>query len=192
MPSSKERLELLESDLKATPLRISVYHDLPFAIFWYDPGEEKKMRKEIDLLSTRLGNEGKNIVRLSLADILWDAIKENDDLESLIEDEKRQGFAKVQDLIYTYLTDPDFTPLENLLADKLNQLDPEKDLVFIVRVASLSPSIYPISQLMGMMQGKTKVPAVLFYPGCYDGVTGLRYMCIENRVAVGNYRVKIY
>lgn len=192
MPSSKERLELLESDLKATPLRISVYHDLPFAIFWYDPVEEKKMRKEIDLLSTRLENEGKIIVRLSLADILWDAIEENDDLQDLIKDEKNRGFAKAQDLIYTYLTDLDFTPLENLLADKLNQLDPEKDIVFIVRVASLSPSIYPISQLMGMMQGKTKIPSVLFYPGCYDGAIGLRYMCIENRVAVGNYRVKIY
>jgi hypothetical protein len=32
MSSLKERIELLESDLKAVPLRISVYHDLPFAI----------------------------------------------------------------------------------------------------------------------------------------------------------------
>ena len=40
MSSLKERIELLESDLKAVPPRISVYHDLPFAILRYDPGDE--------------------------------------------------------------------------------------------------------------------------------------------------------
>ena len=37
MSSLKERIELLENDLKAVPPRISVYHDLPFAILRYDP-----------------------------------------------------------------------------------------------------------------------------------------------------------
>ena len=32
MSSLKSRIELLETDLKAVPPRISVYHDLPFAI----------------------------------------------------------------------------------------------------------------------------------------------------------------
>ena len=40
MSSLKERIELLENDLKAVPQRISVYHDLPFAILRYEPTEE--------------------------------------------------------------------------------------------------------------------------------------------------------
>ena len=40
MSSLKDRIELLEDDLKAVPPRISVYHDLPFAILRYDPSEE--------------------------------------------------------------------------------------------------------------------------------------------------------
>ena len=44
MSSLKNRIELLENDLKADPPRISVYHDLPFAIFRYDPEEEWKLR----------------------------------------------------------------------------------------------------------------------------------------------------
>ena len=40
MSSLKERIELLENDLKAIPSRISVYHDLPFAILRYDPTDE--------------------------------------------------------------------------------------------------------------------------------------------------------
>ena len=40
MLSLKERIDLLERDLTAVPPRISVYHDLPFAILRYDPDEE--------------------------------------------------------------------------------------------------------------------------------------------------------
>ena len=53
MSSLKERIELLESDLKAVPPRISVYHDLPFAILRYDPSDEWELRREIRLLATR-------------------------------------------------------------------------------------------------------------------------------------------
>ena len=37
MSSLKDNIAPLESDLKAVPPRISVYHDLPFAIMRYNP-----------------------------------------------------------------------------------------------------------------------------------------------------------
>ena len=61
MSSLKERIELLESDLKAVPPRISVYHDLPFAILRYDPDEEWELRREVKLLATRLEAAGKEV-----------------------------------------------------------------------------------------------------------------------------------
>lgn len=193
MLSFSERLALLENDLKATPIRVSTYHDLPFAIFQYPPKDEYKMRKEIFLLSKRLKNTGKNVVNISLAEILWEAIEKNDTIENIANDEKSQKFLKVQDIIYTYLTDAEFTPLPDLLAEKLSSCNPKKDIAFIVRAACLAPSIYPISQLMSQMQGRTEVPSVLYYPGCREeGFTGLRYMCMEDRVTIGSYRVKIY
>jgi len=36
MSSLKNKIDPLESDLKAVPPRINVYHDLPFAIMRYD------------------------------------------------------------------------------------------------------------------------------------------------------------
>ena len=48
MSSLNNRIELLENDLKAIPPRISVYHDLPFAIFRYDPEEEWTLRRKHD------------------------------------------------------------------------------------------------------------------------------------------------
>ena len=61
MLSLKERLELLESDLAATPPRISVYRDLPFAIVRYDPGDEWRLREELRRLRTRL--EGRGVLK---------------------------------------------------------------------------------------------------------------------------------
>lgn len=192
MTSCIERLKLLETDLKATPSRICTYHDLPFAIFRYLPKSEYEMRKEIYRLSTRIKNDGKEVVQISLAKILWESIEENDGIETIIDDEKRQGFLKTQNTINTYLTDTDFTPLPELLAKELSSLNHEKNVAFIVRAACLAPSIYQISQLMSQMQGKTEIPTVLFYPGCLEDVTGLKFMCMENRASFGNYRVKIY
>ena len=54
MLSLKESIEMLESDLLASPPRISVYHDLPFAILRYDPGDEWEMRKHLRLLANML------------------------------------------------------------------------------------------------------------------------------------------
>ncbi len=192
MPSFNERLSILEDDLKADPIRISAYHDLPFALFRYDPADEFFMRKEASLLATRLGNVGKSVKIISLAELLWAAIEENDDIDSLAEEEKEFGFDRAQQTVHKYLTDEDFTPLPDLLAEKLSELDPRHNIAFLTRAAALAPSIYQISQLLGQMQGKTLVPTVLFYPGAMEGTTGLRFMDMSDRVPMGSYRVKIY
>src|SRR6266576_34786 len=61
MSSLRDSIALLESDLKAVPPRINVYHDLPFAIMRYDPIDEWELRREIRLLATRLEAAGKEV-----------------------------------------------------------------------------------------------------------------------------------
>ena len=56
----------------------------------------------------------------------------------------------------------------------------------------MSPAIYPMSRLLDQMQGRTRVTTILLYPGSLEGTTGLRYMDLKDREALGNYRVKIY
>ena len=65
MSSLKERIHQLEQDLKATPMRISVFRDLPFAILRYDPAEEWTLRSEQRLLATRLQAAGREVVSSS-------------------------------------------------------------------------------------------------------------------------------
>ncbi len=192
MLSLKERIDLLENDLKADPPRISVYHDLPFAILRYDPQDEWILRREVRFLSTRLKSAGKEVVTISLAQLLWEIIESAEGVNAIVELERRQGFEKAQAQITTYLSDENWFLLPKHLADKMNAFDPRKTIVFLTRAASLSPAIYHLSKLLDEMQGQTQVPAILFYPGSLEGATGLRFMGMKDRDSLGNYRVKIY
>ena len=192
MSSLKNRIELLENDLKAVPPRISVYHDLPFAILRYDPKEEWELRREINWLATRLGNVGKEAHVIPVSEFLWKAIDETEGMDVVVGMERDEGFLRAQQQVTTYLSDRDFRPLARMLADRLAPLDAKKTIAFLTRVAAMSPGIYQMSKLLDEMKGKTRVTTILSYPGSLAGTTELRFMDLRDREALGNYRVKIY
>lgn len=192
MLSLKERIDLLESDLRANPVRIKIHNDLPFAILRYDPEEEWELRRAARHLATRLQETGKRVHSISLAGLMWEIIERTEGLEAVVELEKLRGFEAAQEQINIYLSDRDWLPLPDVLAEKLAHLDPEHDVAFLMRAASMAPGIYHMSMLLDQMQGRTQVPTVLFYPGTIEGNTGLQFMGLSNREAMGNYRVKIY
>jgi hypothetical protein len=198
MSSLKDSIALLESDLRAVPPRINVYHDLPFAILQYDPTNEWELRREIKLLVTRVEALGKEVHVIPMSDLLWSALekvhqKDDDEgLDAVVELEKQRGYMEAQQQLTTYLSSKVWVPLWDLLAERLAPIDPQNSVVFLTRVAAMSPGIFHISMLLDKMHGKTKVATVLFYPGSIEGTTGLRFMDLKDRDALGNYRVKIY
>lgn len=192
MLSLEQRIELLEGDLKTSPPRITIYNDLPFAILRYEPQKEWQLRREIERLATRLRNYGKDVHIISLADLLWEVISVTEGLDAIVELERQRGFNAAQEQITTYLSDRDWCPLSDALLDRLRPLNPGASIVFLTRAAALAPAIYHMSRLLDEMQGRTRVPTVLFYPGTLEGNTGLRFMAMKDREAMGNYRVKIY
>ncbi len=192
MSSLSANIRRLEEDLTATPVRISAYHDLPFAILRYDQEEEWDLRRETRHLATRLGIAGKRVHTISLADLLWEVIEDAEGLDTVVELEKARGFEVAQHQVTMYLSDPDWRPLPDILAERLEPLDPERDVAFLVRASAMAPTIYHMSRLLDEMQGRTQVTTILFYPGTIEGTTGLRFMGLGSREAIGNYRVNIY
>lgn len=198
MSSLKDSIALLESDLIAEPPRINVYHDLPFAIMRYDPKDEWELRWQIKLLTSRLGALGKEVHVMPMSELLWSALekvhhKDDDEgLEAVIDLERDRGFVEAQQQVTTYLSSKVWVPLWDLLAERLALINPKNSVVFLTRVAAMSPGIFHMSMLLDKMHGKTKVTTVLFYPGSIEGTTGLRFMDLKDRDALGNYRVKIY
>jgi len=110
MSSLKDSIAPLESDLKAVPSRISVYHDLPFAIMRYDPTDEWELRREIKLLATRLQAVGKEVHIIPMSELLWSALEkvhekdEDEGLEAVIKLEKERGYVEAQQQVTTYLS----------------------------------------------------------------------------------------
>src|SRR5829696_5421558 len=96
--SLRDSIAPLESDLKAVPPRISVYHDLPFAIMRYDPPDEWELRREIKLLATRLEAVGKEVHIIPMSELLWSALEkvhqkhDDEGLEALVDLEKERGY----------------------------------------------------------------------------------------------------
>ncbi len=198
MPSLKDNIAHLESHLKSVPMQISVYQDLPFAILRYDPTEEWELRRELKLLATRLEAVGKRVCLLPMSELLWsalDQVREKDDdegLDAIIALEKERGYVEAQQQVTTYLSHKIWVPLWDLLAERLAAITPENGVVFLTRVAAMSPGIFHMSMLLDKMHGKTKVPTILCYPGSIEGTTALRFMDLKDRDTLGNYRVKIY
>lgn len=198
MSSLKDSIAPLESDLKAVPPRISVYHDLPFAILRYNPADEWELRREIKLLATRLEGVGKEVHIIPMSELLWTALdkiheKDGDEgFQAVVALEKERGYVEAQQQLTTYLSSKVWVPLWDLLANRLAPINPENSVVFFTRVAAMSPGIFHMSMLLDKMHGRTKATTILFYPGSIEGTTGLRFMELKDRDALGNYRVKIY
>lgn len=195
MLSLEEWFDQLKEDLTAVPMRISAYHDLPFAMFVYNPKDEYLSRKLIRLLAISLEqNHGKRVTYISMGDILWKTIMETEGLDAIVAEEKQLGFVRAQGTVNRLLSDDEFMPLSNEIEKRIAGLDPSKDIAFLVRVGALAPSIYRGSMLLDEMHGRTMVPIILFYPGTVEGRTDVRFMGMEHRAGTGvyNYRVKIY
>lgn len=196
MLSFKDRLELLEQDLKSTPPAFTMSSDLPFAIFRYDPTHpdegEWKVRREINLLATRVQNtSGKSVHLLSLAKLYWQSIEESEGVAEIVTLEKSRGFRAAEEQVGVYLSDPDWRPLPDLLVEATAGMNSQHDILFLYRAGVFAPSSYRLSSLLEQMLGKMTIPAVLFYPGTWRG--SLNYMGLRSdEEPLGSYRVKIY
>ncbi len=167
---------------------ISAYHDMPYALFRYDPEEEFELRKQVTLLETRLSQKGKRVKRISLAECLDEAMRSQRPLEEWFSAEREQGIETIVETVHAVLSE--YSPLVDLVAERMpNNPDPLHDIVFILRTGALFP-VYRTFSLLEQLKGRVQVPTVLFYPGDLDGAAGLRFMGVLD--AEHNYRPKIF
>lgn len=194
MSSLAEALSELEKDLTARPLRIAAHSDMPFAIFRYPPQEEFDLRKHLRLLSIGLSQRhGLKVTFISLSRIVWETIRifrEND----LFETERLRGFDAAQTHVNKLISSVDFKPAAESVLERMRDLTPAKDVVFLVRAGGFAPYICRTSQLLDCLHNRTRVPVILFYPGSVEVGTDLRFFDLPVRGTPGvyNYRVKIY
>ncbi len=168
--------------------KISAYHDMPYALFRYDPEDEFELRTHVTMLETRLTQRGKQVRRISLAECLDFAMGSVRPLEQWFEIEREQGVEAVIETVHAVLSE--YEPLVDIVAAQMPpEADPLTDVVFIMRTGALFP-VYRTFSLLEQLKGRVHVPTVLFYPGDLDGAAGLRFMGVLD--AEHNYRPKIF
>jgi hypothetical protein len=194
MWSLADSLTELEKDLSYRPARISAHSDMPYAIFVYPPTQEFAMRKHLRLFSIKLSqNQGRQVKFLSIARMVWDTIRIYG-LEDLYKTEMLRGFDAAQKHVHQLITGSDFKPLTETVLEKISNLTPDDNVVFLVRAGGFAPSICSTSWLLEDLHGKTDVPTIVFYPGSVEAGSDLRFFSLPVRGDSGayNYRVKIY
>ena len=175
-------------DLADPRERMSAYHDMPYALFRYEPEEEFELRRQITLLETRLTQKGKRVSRISLAQCLDKAMRSQRPLEDWFLAEREQGTEKIVETVHSVLSE--YAPLVDLVAAQMPDApDPLRDIVFILRAGALFP-VYRAFSLLEQLKGRVPAATVLFYPGDLDGAAGLRFMGVLE--AEHNYRPKIF
>ena len=97
--------------------KLSAYHDMPYAIFRYDPEEEFELRREVGMLETRLTQDGKRVIRISLAECLDQAMRSQQPLEDWFKAEREMGTETVVETVHTVLSE--YAPLVELVAERL-------------------------------------------------------------------------
>src|SRR3954454_3723240 len=97
--------------------KLSAYHDMPYAIFRYDPEDEIALREQVTLLETRLSQRGKRIKRISLAECLDEAMHSQRPLEEWFAAEREQGVETLVETIHSVLAE--YAPLVDLVAARM-------------------------------------------------------------------------
>src|SRR5688572_32193515 len=100
----KHTLEVVLEQPDPRP-RISAYHDMPYALFRYDPEEEYALRQQVTLLETRLSQKGKRVHRISLAECLDEAMRSQRPLEEWFAAEREQGVDTIVETIHAVLAE---------------------------------------------------------------------------------------
>ncbi len=196
----KKRLtERLEPLLKSPNLakEISTYQGVPFGLFAYPPTAERELRREVQMLTTRIEHEASRTVStISMADLLWQAIRTAyppdgkalfDAERSMADEDPERRLEGLQETIRAVVSD--VSPLPQLIAESTKDLDPAKSVVFLTRVGALYPA-YRASALLENLMGVVRVPTILFYPGTRTGTNTLRFM--DSLEALHGYRHKIF
>ena len=195
----KRLTERLEPLLKSPNLakEISTYQGVPFGLFAYPPTAERELRREVQMLTTRIEHEAsRSVSTISMADLLWGAIRTAyppdgkalfDAERSMADEDPERRLEGLQETIRAVVSD--VCPLPQLIAESTQDLDPAKSVIFLTRVGALYPA-YRASALLENLMGVVRVPTILFYPGTRTGTNTLRFM--DSLEALHGYRHKIF
>ncbi|MDQ3398374.1 MAG: DUF1788 domain-containing protein [Deinococcota bacterium] len=138
-------------------------NEIGFYIFSYDPEFEPVVMNYLPRLKERLGQAGVKVLEFNLYTLILDLLREKDVLDDTFALEARKGVAGLEKALKKIVRP------EQLVAMIERRLSEPHDLVFLTGVGAAYPMIRSHTVLNNLHSVIDKVPAVMFFPGSYDG-----------------------
>ncbi len=138
-------------------------NEIGFYIFSYDPEFEPVVMNYLPRLKERLGQAGVKVLEFNLYTLILDLLREKDVLDNTFALEARKGVAGLEKALKKIVRP------EQLVAMIERRLSEPHDLVFLTGVGAAYPLIRSHTVLNNLHSVIDKVPAVMFFPGSYDG-----------------------
>ena len=170
MPLSKSLAEIADRIVrfyrkKTTP---------PFLVYTYDPKEEYAVRAELAELQLWLQAEPQGIecATVSLADVFWEALESDGQLEMLADAERNGAYEEARLAVRQILARP--PTLADRIVQRISASRP-RSAIFLYRASALYPA-HRTSPLLDALRDRVDRPVTMLYPGRVVGDYGLRFM----------------
>lgn len=146
----------------------------PFVVYQYDPGDEYPARRELGELKLWLKAKREIECRaISLADILWEALREHGQLQMVIDSERDGAYDDAHLAVRQILANP--PTLADRIVRRVVEDDIPRSAIFLYRAGALYPA-HRTSPLLDALKDKVDRPVTLLYPGRIVGDFGLSFM----------------
>lgn len=168
----------LSESLQEVGQRVADFHDgvssAPFLIYQYEPRDEYVVRRELNDLRNWLSAKHQiGCQSISLAEILWEMLEENGQLEMIIEAEQAGQYEDAQLTVRQILASP--PTLADRIVERVIERGDEREAIFLYRAGALYPA-HRTSPLLDALKDRVDRPVTLLYPGRVVGDYGLSFM----------------
>jgi hypothetical protein len=154
----------------------------PIFYFVYPPEEMLELKRCLPRWISALGKAGYKILRISLGDMLWNAIEESGRWDDWLAAESAADPAELNAAVQDVLSQP--SGLADRVAELVEAASP--DTVVLMTEAEMLHPYFRTRTIESRLHDRVRAPTVIFYPGRRSGQYGLHFLDIHP--VDGNYR----
>jgi hypothetical protein len=154
----------------------------PVFYFVHAPQQTLELRTKLPRWIAMLRQDGKEVVMLSLATLVWEIIDASGRWQDWLEVESEADLVQINEAVRDVLRAE--TGLVETMARYVAQ--PMSERVFFLTDAGLVHPYFRLRSLESGLHDRVQVPTVIFYPGRRSGQYGLHFLGFYS--VDGNYR----
>ena len=181
MISLDERFKDLRDQL-GQPATLNPAKSDPIFYFVYPVSQMLDLKRRIPIWSAQLRNEGFDVHRISLSELLWQLVDESGRYEAWLELEAGADVEQINEAVRDVLRSED--RLVDEVATRIGQVSGQS-IVLLTDTEMLHP-YFRTRAIESKLHDRVQVPTVIFYPGRRSGQYGLHFL--EFYPVDGNYR----